>query len=1818
MGRAGAATDQVVSGQVRLEESTGRAARAYNNVLSQLDPVFFATQRLGKETGTVELAMRGLERQMMAGGVSVEQFTARSALLQGRLGEIKAATAGLASGAISVSDAMSVMSTQAERTAAMNATLSRSMQEITIRAAAAADSYRAMATAQTAFNARSGALSSNLLYGDEYAKRAADIQAYGNELDRLRAKYNPLFAVSKQYETALQEIAAAEKVGAISAIEAAAAQDRLTRAFADQAGTAKALAAANEQLAATKLADALQNIEFRAIDATKAMRDMATAQSAFNAGSGVGSNPLYGDDYAKRATDIEAYGSELDRLRAKYNPLFAVSKQYETELNDIATAQKLGAINATEAAAAQARVTAQFAAANTPLNAVAGSSKAASFALRDLGVQSIDVFQGMATGAPIMTTLIQQGSQVGQVMAVSGVSVSQMGGAIRGALGSALGFIISPMGLLITGAVAATAAVVALGAVAESNSRQLLAMQTALRGTRDDFAAMGAEAIAAGKAVAASSIFGRSDATTAAGSIASSANFAGTTAQLTQLVKIAGDASVILGVTLPESAKTLAQAFDDPARIVQDFADKHLFGFNQALATSIELQARAGDKAGATGRIIEQLSAQTKGAAKDGLTPLQKALSDLTNAFTSSGEGGKSLAEKLGAPIVNMAAGFVTAIGTMVTKIGELANSIPPWMVTLISRGNSLALDLNPVSGSLRALSGTNGTLGGGGMSFPQASGYVGGLPADLDPQAARAIYGGAASLGLSEQIADLAANMAKLVESNGRQFDSSGNTLLGPQTKYGRAMGLMQVMPDSPDSTFATVGGKRYDLNDLSQNALAGVARLAEYVKQFGSLEGGAWAYSAGPLNVQKGIFPDETARNFAKLGLTSPSGAGSSVTVGMPVIQADGGIYGPTLAGGNYGAANDPNRQIDDALKKSGGPVFDRANAKADIDQYASALKNLADQGVTTGDKVNQLRDALNLANKAYTEAVAPIQGILNALNIQIDAENRVATAWKSGAGAAAEMTARVHAEAEARKIGGEALAQNVAAVQALTDKYRDNAAAVERGRLAQAGSVTSDETKIIRTQIDTIGMESIARQALIQHMKNEQDVARQYPNVSEAERAARVNQLDTVNQMSQALQRQQAAVDELGNAFSQGFDTIGNSITQSLVSGQGAAVNWANVMTSAAQQVLQAFLKLAVINPLLNSLLSSTTHRSTLEDLLGGVSGGGSGGATLTDASGNVIGTLSSGSSAVSSTSSLLEAFGYKGLGEQFGLTGPNGIFSGAGSSIAQTLATPIYGSAAASAAADTAIAGSTVYGPITSAQFAAAGGVAPITAGAALGAAGGGFAVGSLIGTGVQSLAGKTGPGPEIGAAVGTGAGIAAYAIGTALAPETFGLSLLAAALIGGAIGGAGGGLIGPGPQNKYSGTEVGLDSGRLIIGQTRAQLVDGNAEREATINDINAINSFLGNAEVKITSLGQLAQVGQNTPGGYQDPTKAANLATAFPSFQFDRTDDPVFTKFLAGKSFPDLTTLATQTAEYLQLIKSTIPALTEQVKTTTEYARTMSVLNKQFDDAIATAQKYGVATDALTAAQADANKKALEAVNKPFNEASIGFGLRFDQAAAQINGDPALALSVQLRAFDIQAQQQRDAFKDQLITAYGEAIEGTAGYNARMLDLERALGEERLVIQKQYNDQIASAATQTVQSLSAYALKLQFGAASPLSPQAQLSLAQSQFNAVSGAAAAGNFNSIGQLPGYADSLLTASRTVNGSGAAYAATFQQVLDALTRASQATPDTLTASVLQIETRTQTQRLEASLAELKTELQGIRQQMQQNGAAPLRNAA
>ena len=307
------ATDQVVT----------RSTRSAQSLITQYDSVAKSAAALSRAQRDLQAIQAAQDADAAAGGSRQDAlgraYDAASAKVQALTAAVNGSTVANAAAA----DA-------AARAAA-------SYGSIADAAERAMGFTQAQAEAQARVNSFAGVQAPT---GDaSYSSRAADIAAYGVQLDNLRAKYVPLFAAAQTSIQAQADIAAAYRVGAISMDEAVAATDRVTTAY-------------------LKVSDA-------AAKSAQDQRDAAAAlgQSIANSYAGVQpTNIRQSDiDYKARAADIAAYGDELDAVRAKYDPVFRASKQYEGALNDISTAQKTGAISASVAEAATTRVNAAFA-----------------------------------------------------------------------------------------------------------------------------------------------------------------------------------------------------------------------------------------------------------------------------------------------------------------------------------------------------------------------------------------------------------------------------------------------------------------------------------------------------------------------------------------------------------------------------------------------------------------------------------------------------------------------------------------------------------------------------------------------------------------------------------------------------------------------------------------------------------------------------------------------------------------------------------------------------------------------------------------------------------------------------------------------------------------------------------------------------------------------------------------------------------------------------------------------------------------------------------------------------------------------------------------------------------------------------------------------------------------------------------------------------------------------------------------------------------------------------------------------------------------
>lgn len=178
-------------------------------------------------------------------------------------------------------------------------------------------------------------------------------------------------------------------------------------------------------------------------------------QNTLAARVNVGLNVRDDFDSSARAADIAAYGSELDGLRAKFNPLFAAEQRHRQAVEEINRAHRVGAIDAEEMAAALLREKSAYDTLTQSINATHSaqmSPGARSANTANIAAQFQDIGVTTAMGMDPLQIALQQGTQLSAVLGPMGTT-----GVVKG-LAAAFMSIVSPVSLITIGVIAAGAA----------------------------------------------------------------------------------------------------------------------------------------------------------------------------------------------------------------------------------------------------------------------------------------------------------------------------------------------------------------------------------------------------------------------------------------------------------------------------------------------------------------------------------------------------------------------------------------------------------------------------------------------------------------------------------------------------------------------------------------------------------------------------------------------------------------------------------------------------------------------------------------------------------------------------------------------------------------------------------------------------------------------------------------------------------------------------------------------------------------------------------------------------------------------------------------------------------------------------------------------------------------------------------------------------------------------------------------------------------------------------------------------------------------
>ncbi|WP_349295233.1 phage tail tip lysozyme (plasmid) [Thioclava sp. 'Guangxiensis'] len=345
------------------------------------------------------------------------------------------------------------------------------------------------------------------------------------------------------------------------------ALERETAATRAAAEAARQLAAAEQEARdrATRAAGATPQTVARALPAnlsgiTANSTAEAASQRAYVAATTSQKEALRGLGAEVVATRQESalYRAEMDAIRAGYNPLFAASKEYEKRLEEIAADEKIGAINAREAAQAREEAASRMAPVTAAARGHAGAMKLQAHEARNLTYQLNDVFQTLLLGMPPQQVLLQQGPQITQ---------------IYGGVGNTFRALTRAMTPMRIGMGLAAGSVLTLGLAYNSYLKSTKEVETASRGVGLAMTGSASELDAAARAGAASAGISVSSAR------AMQAQFLRTgrigADNFDELIGLSKDFAATMGIDASKAGDALAEMFADPARAADELYSKY-------------------------------------------------------------------------------------------------------------------------------------------------------------------------------------------------------------------------------------------------------------------------------------------------------------------------------------------------------------------------------------------------------------------------------------------------------------------------------------------------------------------------------------------------------------------------------------------------------------------------------------------------------------------------------------------------------------------------------------------------------------------------------------------------------------------------------------------------------------------------------------------------------------------------------------------------------------------------------------------------------------------------------------------------------------------------------------------------------------------------------------------------------------------------------------------------------------------------------------------------------------------------------------------
>ncbi|GCD74155.1 hypothetical protein NBRC3299_0447 [Acetobacter pasteurianus NBRC 3299] len=1065
--------------------------------------------------------------------------------------------------------------------------------------------------ADTHQNSINSSLGITLPSDDLSASRLEDVTQAFQEVDNLRAKLVPLAAAERDYAAAIAVASDARERDVITLGEYLAAMDRATAAYQKQ----KDAIAANVQAQQEALRLQRESVA-------------AGAQEKINTWAGV-STPEYRQADSRKA-DFEAAAQDAEKLRAELVPLAAAELDYAKAQQKASAALAAGIIQQDEYDAYMGRATDGL---NRQKSALGGNSTAIKLTAFELGILADEAHkffdQVLAGGSPLQAAFYQVPNMV------------QVLGGLKSAISTTLGALSGPYGLA-AGAVAAGAAIFGLGHYAESEQESLAQLSTHLRATRADYDDMSKSAENAARAL--HDQYGDislSDSRSTVQTIAAVPTV--DASQIQRLTADSRDLAAVMNTTVPDAAKTLAAALEDPAKEAQALADQHLPGFNAGLVLSVQHMVQMGQQADAVSLVIQKLESAIHGAADQGLTPFQTAWRKLSDEMGGASSAIAAETRSIGELFVSMATEGINAADDLVKQLKKLPGELSSiWSSIKSGASTGLGWLGSGIAATANFTGATNlgHIVAQGNTADPTFS-----MPTNTAANHSLVHDGGVSAVqSMINQVAQeqhLNGDITSLMHAIAPAESSTGQYLKGQVVRSSAgAIGAMQVMPSNAAGN---------DLTDLHGNVSASADYLVHlYDKYHHNQKLVAMAYNWGETALDEYIsgkrttIPKETSDYVTKVTGGNAYGAvesarmdqsvSSQVSKGDPSIagQHDDltrSLQGEYTALGNLDKErqagiisqkewSDQTKIIHGQIDATSASLANLRDPLQEVDhsqtlaaQSASALTGYDRQMVSVAQEVDQAQLSLNGAHASAAQilaAQAREQSILadawhastSAMSDQAQALDKANAAYADGSMSAQDAASYVSAYTDAENSFQKGTPQFVQAMQERISAAKALTVAQQNTQIIGQTNQNMDQVAILQTETSLIGSNDDARQKLIAHMEVEQQLYREGRSLTDEYSQKLLASTDALSDATAEYQHQQQVMDDFTGSISDMADQLSDGVVQGFVQGTSSGMSFKSMLQGVDASVASVIARFALINPLMNALDGKT--RTTLADI------------------------------------------------------------------------------------------------------------------------------------------------------------------------------------------------------------------------------------------------------------------------------------------------------------------------------------------------------------------------------------------------------------------------------------------------------------------------------------------------------------------------------------------------------------------------------------------------------------------------------------------